>query len=395
MSTRRTRQGRTDEPAGLLAAARLFGIGEDPVWWSMPFLRIAGVQVRMHAVFILWAAAELVAWLPRHALGAIHVAAAVGAVVLVTLLRELARAAAARALGASAESIVLWPLGGLVAPVSANGRKSVLAQLGGVAAGMTLAPLLACLVVWSGARPETLVFDPLDPRITAATLSSPAAVAAWWLYYVNLIVLGANLLIPAAPFDIWIVLRDVMSRRSSGVERATRAGLVVCLALFIGAASGGETRLMAVAAVAAIITYIEFRRWEFLQRPLEARAPVASLPESPGSIGTPGLPGRGRPVAQSMDGPTLTGPGLPVPAAKIIPVRRAKPPAPTPPVHVVRHPPTAPAIPLPALTLDGVLDKITRTGMDSLTQAERTLLTLETQRRRAAEGLPPSSGENV
>lgn len=292
--------------------------------WSFPLARLGAIRLRVHWFVPLWVGAELLAWLPRHALGPAHVVAVVASLLVLGVIREASRLGVARWLGSEVEVSRVWPLGGL-SPVSVTGTlRPVLAEVGGLLAGLCLLPLLAWLCVRAGCVAESLTPDLLSPRVTAATLRTPEQVAAWWLYFANVLQLAANL-VPAGPFDAGRVLGAILRGRvgERGAAVAARIGLLACAGLFVYGCAAGETRLILVASFAALVTFMDFRRYEFLS--------------SPG--------------------------GVPEPAAR--------------PAAVV-HRRAARTEP----SLDELLGKISRTGLNSLTPEEREVLSRETERRK-------------
>jgi hypothetical protein len=308
-------------------AGLLLGLGEDPVAWSFPVARLGALRLRMHWFVPLWVGAELLAWLPRHALGLAHVMAVVASLLVLAIGREAARLGVARWLGSEADASVVWPLGGL-SPVSVSGTpRPVLADVGGVLVGLCLMPVLAWGCVRVGCVAESLTPDLLSPRVTAATLRTPEQVAVWWLYYANMLQLAANL-VPALPFDAGRAVGAFTRARGGtrGAVVAARIGLLAAAGLFVYGCAAGETRLILVSAFAALVMFMDFRRHEFLAEP----------------------------VVASVDPPAR-------------------------PLTVV-HRPLAPARAEPSL--DDVLSKISRSGIGSLTPEEREVLARETDRRR-------------
>ncbi|MCE7973570.1 MAG: hypothetical protein DYG92_04480 [Leptolyngbya sp. PLA1] len=304
----------------------MLGLGEDPVAWSFPLVRLGATRLRVHWFVPLWVGAELLAWLPEHALGLAHVVAVVGALMLLAVIREGARVGVARWLGSEADTTAVWPLGGLT-PVSVLGTpRPLLADLGGLLAGLCLLPVLAWACVKVGCVAEALAPDLLLPRVTAATLRTPEQVAVWWVYYATMLQIAANL-VPAGPFDAGRAVGALARGRlgSRGALVAARIGLLASAGLFVYGCAAGETRLILVAAFAGFVTFMDFRRQEFLAAP----SLVAEAPARPPPVVH-------RPSAES----------------------RAEP------------------------SLDEVLGKISRLGMASLTPGEREVLARETDRRR-------------
>lgn len=217
-------------------------------WW--------GVGLRVHVIFPMWAIAEIVGGLNQRNLGPVHALAMCGAFVMAVAYRELGRVAAARALGGVMPAIELWPLGGLSSSrARVNEREGVLSELGGILAGGVALPLLAAAVVLSGAGWDALRFNPVQPGVTAGGLRTVWQVAAWWAYYANAVVLLSNLLLPMGSFD----LGRILARRLSPVA-AGRIGVVVGLALFVAAASVGLSRVVALAMIGVVASWLEMQR---------------------------------------------------------------------------------------------------------------------------------------
>jgi Zn-dependent protease len=87
---------------------------DNPVTWSIPVGRVAGIDVRLHAIFLLFIAVEFV----RESLEAttttfIPLCMVLGGLVLIVFLHELGHCLACRWVGGQAMEILMWPLGGL------------------------------------------------------------------------------------------------------------------------------------------------------------------------------------------------------------------------------------------------------------------------------------------
>jgi len=316
---------------------RVLGAGEDPFAWSIPVFRMRRIQVRLHLVVPLWIAAELLFAFSTDRIGPLHVSMAVGSLVVIAIMREWMRAHAARVLGADEkDTAIAWPLGGLT-PVSRPGLSHPIAtELGGIVFGVAVTPLLVIALWATGADLQTLLFNPLSPRGSLALLATSWQYAAWWLYYANTVILLLNIFLPMSPFDAAGILHAWMRQRI-GAARANdavlRCGIFAALSLLVLAATGGETRLIAVAIFAAAATLQQFRKNEFLYSPARV---VPDRPES-----------------------------CPDEAAE--------------PAQVVRVEPE-----VTDDAIDQVLAKITKGGMGSLTNAERSLLERATRIRRGS-----------
>ncbi|CAG0983206.1 hypothetical protein PHYC_01880 [Phycisphaerales bacterium] len=287
----------------------------------------------------IWLAAEMVAWLPRDALGFTHVTAAITSLMVLALFRELGRAWMLRLQGADPDSVVVWPLGGVAPTPSSPTPRPLLSEMGGLLTNALLVPVLGALVLWSGAGWDALLhFEPFSPRITAGGLRSYPQVWAWWAYYGNGMLLLANALLPMSPMDAGRMSQTWARRGRDGSESSIlRLGVFTGVLLFVVGAASSESRVLALGAFGALATYFDFRRAEFVKTPIRTER----TPE---------------PSVQSAEEEDL------IPSATVS--HPGEPPAPPPP------------------SLDGVLEKISREGMESLNEDERLVLRRETERRR-------------
>lgn len=253
--------------------SRVLGVGEDPLSWSLPIVPIAGVRLRVHVVFILWGLAEILLSMRPDVHGPIHVGSVVAGIVLCVLFREIARAFVGRRLPDRAELSVVWPMGALSSPFGLWPNRKL--PLAGIAASAVLQLVLGSAILMLGGRLEHLAINPLNPGAAATELRTPALVIAWWFWYANTIVLLANLLIPMPPLDAGRLVQCYLARRQTPGESAKSAatiGMVVALGLFVLAAAAEETRLIALAALGAVVCWVEYKRAQF----------VEPVPEAPG-----------------------------------------------------------------------------------------------------------------
>jgi len=332
--------GRPRGPLGSLG--RTFGAGEDPLAWALPLGSVGPVRLGIHLVALLWVGAEFVAWLPRDAVGLVYVAHATAAFLGVSLARELARAGFAAWCGGALETITLWPLGGVTSTAHRSYASGWVEAGGLLFQGIIL--VATGLGLWTvGVGREALVFNPFRP---GAVLTDPLltgwTLVLWWAYYANGAVLLLNLLAPMFPFDAARILQGAARARlgrGAAMQVSTRVGLLTALFVFVLAAAGDQPRMMAVAALGALATWLEHRRAEFMLRPMD-------LPEAP------------EPRGVAFDASAAeAAPSVRRPSRHAGPVR-ARP------------------------TLDEVLERIAREGMGSLGDVERDVLREETERRR-------------
>ena len=164
--------------------------------WSIPILRIAGIQLRIHITFLL-----LIVWLALGSLGAVLF---VLLLFLCVVLHEFGHAFAAKAFGINTPDITLLPIGG-VARLERMPEEPV-QELIIAAAGPAVNVIIAgCLFLTGG----SFVY-PLTANMRLNDL----------LLTVNVILVLFNLL-PAFPMDGGRVLRALLATRLS-YARATQ-----------------------------------------------------------------------------------------------------------------------------------------------------------------------------
>ncbi len=208
--------------------------------WSFAAGRWFGVELRMHAFFLLLLGVSVGA--------AVYAGASAGRGVLLWLLmvaavgvREMARAMAAAWEGMELRSILLLPTGGLLTfgTAAANETASTaktrwrMAAVGPIAnfgCGLVLAGLMLSLTpgleLWG------------HPWLTPTRLLRSAV-------WVN-VLLGAVNLLPAAPLDGGRVLRGVLARSKGvmqGARTAAALGQVLAIGLVVGGVSTGSVWL--------------------------------------------------------------------------------------------------------------------------------------------------------
>ena len=205
----------------------------NPLAWSLPFVRVAGIGFRLHFVFLAYAALQLLsAWLgpvgttPLH--GISSMAMALAALLVVVTVREVARALVVRAAGGSADEVALWPLGSLQGIDPAAGSVgALLAGAVGPAASLVLAAVLGAALAGATGDWSSAVPDPLS----AAWLANPHP--AWmeflWILQWTGFQVALLGLLPMQPLDGGRAVEAVAIARRGAFD-APRAAATASLA---------------------------------------------------------------------------------------------------------------------------------------------------------------------
>lgn len=177
--------------------------------WNINLGRWAGMRVRLHVLFLVLTIVVLHQG-SRSGDPSLTWYAPLGTAILLAsvLLHELGHAYAARRLGGSADQIMLWPLGGLIA---AGGVRDVQSELVVALAG-PLVNWIVCLltiplVIMAGGTDLAGLFNPLSPPSPAGNVDWNLGVAL--VFWVNWVLAGINLL-PAYPMDGARILRSLL-----------------------------------------------------------------------------------------------------------------------------------------------------------------------------------------
>ena len=320
--------------------AQLLGHGEDPLQWSLPLFRVAGVQMRLHLVLVAWAAAELMISARPDVQGPLHRLSVVTALVGIVVLREVVRAALLWGRGWLPDRMVMWQGGALSSPVGLSPR--LLAPCAGLAISGLLVVFSGLLMLAARMPAELLVTNPLDPTSAASSLRSVPQIALFWAYYASVVVLGLNLL-PMPPMEMGRLVQCLAARplgQRAALRAAAHLGLSVGVTLCVFGIVAEQMRLVGIAMIGIAVCWIELRRLAFIED----------------ATVNPALD-----LVEWIEGISLTdfeeGPEAPVAAET--------------PVRALDFP-----------SLDEVLDKVSRLGLESLTKVERDVLRRETERLR-------------
>lgn len=315
----------------------------NPLAWSLPIGRLAGIRLRLHFLFLVYAVLLVLRGMfgPGDAAG-LHglrtVAMALGALLYVVAHREWCRALVVRAAGGSADEVTLWPLGTLQGIDPAPGWvPALLAACIGPAA--SAAQLATVGVVLAGVEGDWAAAFP-DP-FSAAWLATPHP---WWheaLWFVQWTGIQVALLslLPMLPLDGGRVAEAIIIRRRGAFDAPrVAAAFTLGAAALVGLVAAVRDLATVMAVAIACAGYAAFMLWR-----LRAGDAVAGA-------------GWAAPEARAEPDPDEE--------ARRDAARRREERA------------------AEEREVDRILSKIARDGRESLTDAERSALARATERRR-------------
>ena len=188
-------------------------------WSPISLGRWAGTQVRVHFLLILFIASKLlqVAMGPDPRARFLSTLAWLSLLLLVLAIHELAHLAMAARFGIETDEVRIWPLGSMVGPTpSYRSQEPIAVGLAGPAINLLMVVgsaivlgMLDARFVWNPFGNPNDAGAPYLNALKPAQMVAPFRAAWWigWFGYLNWVVLLANLLIPALPFDCGRVLR--------------------------------------------------------------------------------------------------------------------------------------------------------------------------------------------
>ena len=181
--------------------------------WSIPIIRIAGIQLRIHITFLL-----LIGWLAIGYYAEGGSAAAAGCILFILLLfgcvvlHEFGHALAAKAFGINTPDITLLPIGGVarLERMPEEPTQELIIAAAGPAVNVVIALGLWLVIGWSPAA-DPAVFEGSNLLMKLMQINV-------WLVLFNLL--------PAFPMDGGRILRALLATRMS-YARATQAAATV------------------------------------------------------------------------------------------------------------------------------------------------------------------------
>jgi stage IV sporulation protein FB len=328
---------------------RVFANGENPLTWAFPIYKVWGITVKIHIFFVIFVVAMLIRSLAPAQAGFVSTLLMMAGLFGIVLLHEYGHCFACRRVQGEADEIMLWPLGGLASCNPPHRWQAHLVTVvGGPMVNVILWPILG-LGVWglTGSWGDVF-FNPFQPLevLSGLTFRSGATSylldAAWWLYFLNLILLAFNVLLPMYPMDGGRIVQALLWRKMGyhrSMQLATTLGLVMAVVVAVAAMLFGQVMIMGIALFGGITCWVQQQQLKFMGDPAmagyDSDRGFAGMPDDPG----PKEPGK-RQKKQAE--------------------RRAQ--------HEAE--------------IDRILEKISRDGMGSLTAKEKKLLSKDTAAKR-------------
>lgn len=271
------------------ALRRIFVEGDNPLTWAFPLFRVGGIDVRAHFMFVLYVVIELVTSLMKSQMGFWQTLVSMVVLFTLVLLHEFGHCIACRHVRGEADSILLWPLGGLAnCSPPHEWRANLITTLGGPAVNLALFPVLGLALLAAGAGwSVVLLFNPFHPAGVLSelwfqsdgrwgTALTYAKQILWWTYYVNALLLAFNMLLPMYPMDAARTIQAILWRRI-GYTRATRltvnAGIFVAVVVGVFAITTGHMMLVGLAVFGGMMSTIERQRLDMTSPEFDTGAP--------------------------------------------------------------------------------------------------------------------------
>lgn len=338
--------------------ARVLENPDNPLGWSVRLFVFRKIDVRIHLITIVFMVGVVLASIPsvgsRGWLQLITLSMGMLALFVVVLLHEFGHCFGARLSGGTANRIVMLPIGGLALAMPRHDWKShLITAVAGPAVNVLILPFTAA-ALWAVGQGQSVVFNPFTPYDAVGAISSSSSLTTlalqslWWLHYINILILGFNLLLVFFPFDGGRIVQAIMWRKMGYLRSMTTTvyiGLVGASLILVVALVLGESMVVAIAAFGLLACWVERSR-------LKAADEITGyIPGDGAGLGTVSPAGMG-----SFEEPEE---------------RESK-------AEAKRREREAKE----QEELDCVLEKISRTGMDSLTAPEKRLLSKQTKKRQ-------------
>ncbi len=331
---------------------------DNPLSWSLRLGRLAGIEIRVHLIFVLFVLIELLrAAFPRTPGGAAAPlglgpsALMLGCLFLLVLAHEFGHCLACRRAGGEADEILMWPLGGLAfcRPPHSWGAHLLTAVGGPLVNVLILLLLVPTIGFATGLWWGVAIPNPFHLFGGLIDLPSRLLMALYMVNALSLVLLLFNLL-PIFPLDGGRIIQALLWRKFGYVRSmrvAVWTGYFGALALGIVGFVVPIVMLVVIAVFGGITCYVTSRQLQFTDEFLGYASDeydAGTVPDEEPAAGEP------RSTRRS---------------------RRAQ-----------RH---ARLEREEAERVDDILTKVSRLGYESLSAAERRLLRRATKRRQKNE----------
>ncbi len=240
------------------------GTTSNPFMWlltgSVPLFTAFGIRVRAHASLVLYVALVLLLGLGQGFTWQDRVQS-MSILFVTVLLHEFGHCFTARWVGGEADDILMHPLGGLaMAQPPRRPLPTFLTILGGPAVNFVICSICGALLWWFGWH---LSWNPFHFQPTQSSVESwfNAQRWVWWIYQINLMILGFNLL-PIFPLDggqmvqtiLWPWVGYYKSMNFSLITGMAAAGVGGMIAI------AGRNFNLAILAAFGFLTCFSYRR---------------------------------------------------------------------------------------------------------------------------------------
>ncbi|MFH0980756.1 MAG: site-2 protease family protein [Planctomycetota bacterium] len=213
---------------------------DNPLNWSFSIGRLFGIGIRIHVLFVLGAIVVLTRSMGKDGGGLGEGALELALLFLLVLIHEFGHCFGCRAVGGTANEILMWPLGGLAYVLPPHRWRAHLATtLAGPAVHVAFCLLAAAAVIsWTGSF-ATVPWNPFDPFRPLVLEGFNAWPIQRWLvifFGLNYTLLLFNLL-PVYPLDGGRALQALLwPRLGYGRAAFLAAGIGMVGAVLIGVA---------------------------------------------------------------------------------------------------------------------------------------------------------------
>lgn len=219
--------------------------------WSLPFTRIAGITVRVHLFFLLYIVMEVARSGQFGAAFALESFLLMVMLFAIVLLHELGHCFAARAVGGSAEDILLWPLGGLaMVHHPHNPRASFITTACGPAVNLGLFVLaFAALLLMGYWAPVNPLWSSFFGKLSVLGGGEASVQALPWyvvwtarFFFLNWVLFWFNVLVVGFPLDggrmlqaaLWPRLGHYLATKIACYCGMAAAMLLIVVCYFLG-----------------------------------------------------------------------------------------------------------------------------------------------------------------